>query len=89
MDDVFASQTFGKVALEKLAPNPPNFMLYIAGWLGDGTRRDVMEVSGAVFREAKSGPRKGKICVMVPGTKRTTYVTANEMDAAEKADRQR
>ncbi|ODP35163.1 hypothetical protein A9762_12275 [Pandoraea sp. ISTKB] len=86
MDDIFANQTFGKIALKKLEPLPANFMLYVAGWLGDGTRRDVMEVSGAVFREAKSGPRKGKLCVMVPGTKRTTYVTADEMDAVEKAE---
>lgn len=85
MEDIFASQVFGKIALEKLAPLPPNFMLYVAGWLGDGTRREVMEVSGAVFREAKSGARKGKLCIMVPGTKRTTYVTAAEMDAAENA----
>lgn len=83
MDDVFADTTYGKLALEKLAPVGPNFRLYCAGWLGDGTQRDVMDVTGAEFREAKRGPRKGQLCILIPGTKRTAYVTASEMTAAE------
>ncbi|WP_240493570.1 hypothetical protein [Pandoraea sp. ISTKB] len=81
MEDIFAKMPFGKVALEKLAPVEQNFRLFSAGWLGDGKSREVMQISGAVFREAKSGPRKGTLCMQVPGTTRTTFVTAAEMDA--------
>ena len=78
--DVFADQSYGKVALQKLSPVPENFRLYVAGWLGK-TPADfnVMEVSGAQFRTAKSGPNKGKLSMMVPGTKRTVHVTKSEM----------
>lgn len=83
MVDVFAETTYGKLALKKLAPVGPNFRLYCAGWLGDGMQRDVMDVTGAEFREAKRGPRKGQLCILVPSTQRTAYVTASEMAAAE------
>lgn len=33
--DVFAEQSYGKVALQKLAPTAENFRLYQAEWLGD------------------------------------------------------
>lgn len=81
MEDLFADTTFGKLALQKLAPIAPTFILYSAGWLGDGNQRDVMDVTGAEFREAKRGPRKGELCILVPGTQRTAYVTAAEMQA--------
>lgn len=82
-DDIFAKQPYGKVALEKLAPVPENFRLYRAGWLGDKPEEfTVMEVIGAQFRAAKSGPNKGKLSIMVPGTKRTAYVTEAEMKTA-------
>lgn len=81
--DVFAEQSFGKVALQKMAPVPENFRLYCAGWLGDKPESwDVMEVTGAEFRIAKRGPNKGKLSILVPGTKRTVYVTRAEMKAA-------
>lgn len=78
-------QTYGKVALQKLAPVAPGFFIYCAGWLGDFNTTDTMEVTGAVFREAKSGPRKGKCCILVPGSKRTAYVTVAEMAAFDAA----
>lgn len=82
--DVFADQSYGKAALKKMAPVPANFRLYAAGWLGKKPEDfDVMEVTGAEFRVAKSGPNKGKLSVLVPGTKRTVYVTKAEMDSAE------
>lgn len=81
-DDVFAEQSYGKAALHKLAPVPENFRLYCAGWLGKKPEDwTVMEVTGAEFRVAKSGPNKGKLSVMVPGTKRTVHVTKAEMKA--------
>lgn len=81
--DVFADQTYGKLALQKMAPVPQNFRLFSAGWLGKKPEEfTVMEVCGAEFRVAKRGPNKGKLSIMVPGTKRTTYVTKDEMKAA-------
>lgn len=81
--DVFAEQSYGKVALQKMNPVPENFRLYAAGWLGEKPEEfTVMEVTGAEFRTAKSGPNKGKLSIMVPGTKRTVYVTKDEMKAA-------
>lgn len=81
--DIFADQSYGKVALQKVAPTEPNFRLYKAGWLGKVNSREVMEVTGAVFRQATRGPNKGKLSIMVPGTTRTVHVTAAEMIAAE------
>lgn len=88
-NDLFADQTFGKIALQKVAPTDTNFRLYKAGWIGDPRRREIMEVTGAVFREALRGPNKGQLSIMVPHTSRSVYVTAREMDefeAAEKAN---
>lgn len=85
MEDLFANYTFGKVALKKIKPADPNFRLYCAGWLGDIATTDTMEVIGAVFREAKRGPRKGELCIVVPRTKRVAYVTVAEMDAYDRA----
>ena len=83
MEDLFKNTTFGQLALAKIKPASRNFRLYSAGWLGDGNQRDVMEVTGAKFREAKRGPRKGELCIQVPGTVRTAYVTSEEMQALE------
>lgn len=78
--DIFAEYSYGKLALQKLSPVPANFRLYSAGWLGEKPEEmTVMEVSGAEFRAAKSGPNKGKLSIMIPGTKRTAYVTKAEM----------
>ncbi len=81
--DIFAEQPYGKLALQKMAPVPENFRLFYAGWLGTKPEEfTVMEVSGAQFRVAQRGPNKGKLSIMVPGTKRTTYVTKDEMKVA-------
>jgi hypothetical protein len=85
--DIFAEQTFGKVALKKLTPTDENFRLYKAGWLGNGRQREIMEVSGAVFRAALRGPNKGKLSIMVPNSSRSIHVTAREMDEFESADK--
>lgn len=84
--DIMAEQSFGKIALKKLAPVGENFRLYCAGWIGNKPSEfAVMSVEGAEFRVAKSGPNKGKLSVMVKGTKRTAYVTIEEMQAFEAA----
>lgn len=85
-EDIFADLAFGKAALKKLAPTDANFRLYKAGWLGDGRQREIMEVTGAVFREALSGPTKGQLSIMVPHTSRSVHVTAREMDEFEAAE---
>lgn len=89
MDNPFAKEIYGQVALQKIAPTDPNFILYEVGWLETGAHPstwDVMEVKGAIFREATRGPRKGKLCIVVPGSKRTAYVTRAEMKAFEEAN---
>lgn len=72
-----------KAALAKLAPVADNFMVYLYSWEGDinDRRNCVMKLTGAVFREAKRGPRKGELCVMVKGTERSTYLSPDEIDA--------
>lgn len=80
--DVMAESGFGKAALKKLAPTTENFRLYEAEWIGNKPAEwTVMRVTGAEFRAAKTGPNKGKLCVMVKDSKRTTYVTKEEMRA--------
>lgn len=75
------STTYGKAALAKLALVPKNFRLYEAGWLGNKPSEwNVMEVKGMEFREAKSGPNKGKLTTPLAGTKRTVYVTKEEIN---------
>lgn len=78
-NDIFADTTYGMIALEKLGMVPDNFRLFEAEWLGGGYERKVMRVTGAEFRIAKSGPNKGKLAVIIPKTKQTAYVTAEEM----------
>jgi hypothetical protein len=77
--DVFAEYSYGKAALKKIAPTDENFRLYFAGWLGDGLEREVMKVTGAVFRQCTRGQNKGLLSIKVPDTARTVYVTAKEM----------
>ncbi|MDD3575726.1 MAG: hypothetical protein PHT38_02430 [Halothiobacillus sp.] len=79
-EGIMEKMTYGQAALKKLAPVPEGFRLYEAGWIDENPqKRTVMQVTGAVFREAKTGPNKGKMTVKVDGTKQTVYVTADEM----------
>lgn len=82
-EDIFAQETYGKIALQKIKSNDQNFRLYEAGWLGDGRTREVMEVTGAVFREALSGKNKGQLTIIVPNTTQKVFVTAREMNEFE------
>lgn len=80
---IFESTDYGKVAIDKIKPTDPNFRLFYAGWLEDG-KADVMKIKGAVFRAAKSGPNKGRMCMIVKGTEQVAYVSVSEMDAKRK-----
>lgn len=83
-EDTFAEQPFGKAALKKLSPVPENFRLYSAGFMGKTPKDwDTMEVVGGEFRHAKSGPNKGKLCILLKGTERVVYVNKTEMAAFE------
>ncbi|WP_216368210.1 hypothetical protein [Aeromonas media] len=74
---IYADYPFGKAALARLAPLPENFVLYEAELLGEGNG---MKVTGAVFRAAKRGPKKGKLTIMVPGTKEVVYLSVEEIN---------
>lgn len=72
-------------AANKIGALADGFAFYAFEWLGDRPEEwDVMKVTGAVFREAKTGPRKGEKCIKVPGTDRTVYVTRAEINEARK-----
>jgi len=83
--DVFAETSYGKIALQKISPADSDFRLYYAGWMGAANDRQVMKVSGAVFRPAKRGRFKGQLHIKVPDTERTAYVTSEEMIAFEES----
>lgn len=83
-DDPMMQTSYAKAAMKKFGESHENFRIYCAEWLGDKPSEwEVMKVTGAVFREAKKGKNKGKLCIMVKGTQRTTYVTDKEMDEQE------
>lgn len=84
--DIFAEYPYGKLALQKIGSTDPNFRLFCAGWLGKGDKREVMRVTGAVFREPTSGPNKGKLSIKVRGTEQSVLVTSGEMDEFEAAN---
>ncbi len=78
--DIFADTSYGKIALRKLGDLPGNFRLYAAQVVG--ANEDTIKVTGAEFREAKSGQNKGKLSIRIKGTEKTTYVSSVEMDNA-------
>lgn len=84
-EDFFAGYTFGKIALQKIAPADPNFRLYLFGLMNEGSEKEVMKVSGAVFRVPVRGPNKGMLSIMVPKTSRTVYVSAAEVEIFDRA----
>lgn len=83
--DPFAEYAYGKLALMKIGSADPNFRLYKAGWLGKSNEREAMRVTGATFREALSGPNKGRLCIKIEGSEHSALVTAREMDEYEAA----
>jgi len=62
--------------------NDENFCIYKFEWRGDIKDRAncVLEVTGAQFREAKSGPRKGQKCIMIKNTDKVCFLTPDEID---------
>lgn len=80
-NDIYGSLPFGQAALKKMIVPNGNFRIYVAELLDPNNPRRSrrMKVSGAVFREAKRGPNKGKLVMMVPGSIQTAIVTAAEI----------
>jgi hypothetical protein len=70
----------GKAAMKKFNSTDPNFRMYrvdrLMGFKG-------LRVHGMVFRRAKSGVNKGKLCTGVKGTKETVYVSRAEIEEME------
>lgn len=77
--DEFAEFPFGKAALQKLSPLPANFRLYEAENLGPGKG---MKVIGAEFRVAKRGLNKGKLSILVQGTRKVVRLSQREINLA-------
>lgn len=85
--DIFAEQSYGKAALQKMGPVPENFRLTRSEWLGDKpVDWHIMKVTGAEFRVAKKGPNAGKLSIPLKGTSRTAYVTREEILKMDQAD---
>ena len=79
--DVFGNEWYAKIALQKMGVSSENFRIYEVGWCETGgpiETWDTLEVIGAEFREARRGPNKGKLSILVPGTKRTAYIHVSE-----------
>lgn len=78
---IFEAMPFGQLALEKLGAVPDNFRLYVAGIKPEPPKEMThMEITGAQFRESKSGPNMGKLNILMPGTRRTVRVTRSEIE---------
>lgn len=88
MED-FQNESYVKAARAKLArtlPNglPENFFIYQAEWLGDYKSDNcVMKLTGAVFRKATRGPRKGLFAVKMPGAPLTVFLSPAEVKASK------
>ena len=85
----FDRTTLGKIALKKMKASQrvlhEDFRIYEAGWLESETHviSGVMEVKGGVFRRAKKGKNKGRLCMLVPNTTFIVYVLKEEIIAAK------
>lgn len=79
---IYHQMDFGQLALQKLGQTDPNFRLYLAGIKPEPPKEWThMEVVGAVFREPKTGPNKGTLSLMVPGTRKSVKLSRNELAA--------
>lgn len=79
---IYHQMDFGQLALQKLGQTDPNFRLYLAGIKPEPPKEWThMEVVGAVYREPKTGPNKGTLSLMVPGTRKSVKLSRSELDA--------
>ena len=81
-DEMMRNHPPSLAATKKLGGVAEGFAFFDFEWLGDRPEEwEVMKCTGGVFREAKSGPRKGTRCIVVKGTERTAFVTSDEIKA--------
>ena len=81
IDQYFLTYPPSLAAAHKLGEIPDGFMFYEWEWIGDNPKQwTIMKVTGAVFREAKSGPRKGERVIKVSRTQQSIYVTSDEIN---------
>ena len=79
---IYHQMDFGQLALQKLGQTDANFRLYLAAIKPEPPKEWThMEVVGAVFREPKTGPNKGTLSLMVPGTRKSVKLHRTELDA--------
>lgn len=85
MRDFFRDTAIGRAAMKKFGDVPENFKIYEAGWIEhqDIDNKGLMFVRAAEFRKALKGPNKGEFCIIVPGTKKLTHITSDEIKAME------
>lgn len=82
-EKLFEQHAYGIAAIKKMGNISENFRLFQCGWLGGARPEDWhgMQCEGAEFRAARTGPNTGKLSIMIPGSKRTVYVSREEIDA--------
>lgn len=77
---IYHQMDFGQLALQKLGQLDPNFRLYLAGIMPEPPKEWThMKVVGAIFREPTSGPNKGTLSMMVPGTRKSVKLSRSEL----------
>lgn len=77
---LFESTPAGQLALKEFFPDgnvPVNFELYNLE-----TKEFAMKISGAEFRAAKAGPRKGRRCILQKETIKVAYIPTSVLKAA-------
>jgi hypothetical protein len=84
-EPLFEKFAYGKAALKKMGAVPENFRLYSAELRGKHPNYHGMQLHGAEFRAARTGPNKGKLCIEVDGSERTAYVSMEEIEAEEQS----
>lgn len=76
--DIFLEHESGRLAFSKIKDLvTENFRFYEVERI-QGT--DAIKYTGCEFRIAKSGKNKGKLCIMVDGTKKIAFVTSAELE---------
>lgn len=80
---IFEDTSYGRIAMKQFGEVPEGFRIYQVSLQGEHPNYHGIQVVGAEFRQAKSGMRKGQLCMHVKGTDRSTYVSNAAMKAEE------
>jgi hypothetical protein len=79
----FDEQDYGRAARSRLKDVHENFRWYISEVVGED-EATAIKLTGAVFREAKRGPNKGKLSIIVKDTQRVAVVSRADVEAYKK-----